>query len=80
MPTNINVTAHSVDPVMQCKQELLELGKVDMLKTHEIKLTLINQLIIPAEFTLFYSNRKYIFFVEEKEGRVKKKGTHVLKV
>ena len=80
LPTNINVTAHSVGPVMQCKQEVLELGKVDVLKTHEIKLTLINQLIIPAEFTLFYSNRKYIFFVEEKEGRVKKKGTHMLKV
>ena len=80
LPTNINVTAHSIGPAMHCKQEVLEFGKKDVLKTHEIKLTLINQLIIPAEFTLFYSNRKYIFFVEEKEGRVKKKGTHVLKV
>jgi len=49
LPTNINVTAQSVGPVMMCKQEVLEFGKVDVLKTHEIKLTLINQSIIPAE-------------------------------
>lgn len=65
---------------MHCKQEVLEFGKVDVLKTHEIKLTLINQSIIPAEFTLFTANRESIFFVEEKEGRVEKKGTHVVKV
>jgi hypothetical protein len=80
LPTNINVTAHSVGPVMHCKQEVLDFGKVDVLKTHEIKLTLINQSIIPAEFTLFTANRESVFFIEEKEGRVEKKGVHTLKV
>ena len=65
---------------MHCKQEVLEFGKKDVLKTYEIKLTLINQLIIPAEFTLFTANHESIFFVEEKEGGAEKKGTHVVKV
>ena len=30
--------------------------------------------------TLFTANRESIFLVEEKEGRVEKKGTHVVKV
>jgi len=80
LPTNINVTAHSVGPVMHVKQEVLEFGKVDVLKTHEIKLTLINQSIIPAEFTLFTQNKESVFFIEEKEGRVEKKGVHTVKV
>ena len=65
---------------MLCNQEDLEFGKVDMLKTHEIKLTFINQSIISVEFTLFSANLESILFVEEEEGRVEKKGTHVVKV
>ena len=80
LPTNINVSAHSMGPAMHCKQEVLEFGKKDVLKTHEIKLTLINQLIIPAEFTLFTANHESIFFSEEKERGTEKKGTHVVKV
>jgi len=49
LPTTINLNAHSVGPVMACKQDVLEFNRVDVLKTHELKLTLINQSIIPAE-------------------------------
>ena len=80
MPTNINLTAHSVGPVYALQSGNLEFGKVDMLKTHEIKLTFINQSIISVEFTLFTANFESILFVEEEEGRVEKKGTHVVKV
>ena len=51
-----------------------------MLKTHEIKPTLINQSIIPAEFTLFTQNRESVFFLEEKDRRIEKKGVQAVKV
>jgi hypothetical protein len=53
---------------MMYKQEVLEFGKVDVIKTQDLKLTLINQSILPAELTTFTGNKESVFFVVKKEG------------
>lgn len=74
LPTTIQFTANSIGPIMTCKQERLDFNKSDVLKTQEMKLVLVNQSIIPADYTMFTNNRESVFFIKEREGTIPEKG------
>lgn len=80
LPTTIQFTANSIGPIMTCKQERLDFNKSDVLKTQEMKLVLVNQSIIPADYTMFTNNRESVFFIKEREGTIPEKGQKTIKV